>query len=503
MDTFKVYLPSNACPDAFPNNSSTDYRTQLKNPINLEGAWKVGVASISYSPSISDEKERAQIDYRVKKKIETTVHTLYEPKFLLKDGKWLGHDGITPPIPLPNSADIDSVIQHLNNVRKLVMDSVTLKRFQNLPFLFHRDANDKVIYYGYISAFSLQLSNKLCSALGFENNTIFTGHQQMMATKKRQKVKLTADDYVVSFMDTNITKKKQRVYVKQTRERFGNVSLFVRHVQETKALTGTHLRFEFENGKLVVHNDKSDVGIVFSSHFADTFHLPHCLLGKSSCKGTQPYVYHWKQVFNHWYFDMYTSELETTIVSQMQDLTLELYPWHYKSIKQLLRAIKTKTQNILQVALKDSYNAEAHMFDLSLEESDHCSLVKGPWINCRFSKNLSTLLGVFPSDFIQNRSLVSMQEVNAIANHSRQLHLMSNVIQPTSYGQHQRQILCDFLHMSNPSVVIEKHFKPISYHTVARNIIDMIHVQLTDEDYQPISIKDATTIVTLYFSKDK
>ena len=96
-----------------------------------------------------------------------------------------------------------------------------------------------------------------------------------------------------------------------------------------------------------------------------------------------------------------------------------------------------------------------------------------------------------------------MREVDSLANHSRQLHVLSNVSKPTAYGNHQRQILSEFLHKQQTLPMIEKRFNPIRYHPVARNNIDMIHVQVTDDDYRPISIQNAATIVTLYFRQIK
>ena len=55
--------------------------------------------------------------------------------------------------------------------------------------------------------------------------------------------------------------------------------------------------------------------------------------------------------------------------------------------------------------------------------------------------------------------------------------------------------------MQNAEPITEKRFDPISYEPVARSDIDMLHLQLADDSYKPISIQDATTIVTLYFHK--
>ena len=65
MSSFKVYLPSNACPDIYPNNTPTDYHINFDNPIELEGQWEVGVESICYASKIYDSAETASIDVTV------------------------------------------------------------------------------------------------------------------------------------------------------------------------------------------------------------------------------------------------------------------------------------------------------------------------------------------------------------------------------------------------------------------------------------------------------
>ena len=77
MDAFKVYLPSNACPVLFPDNTATDYRTRFDKAIDLSGSWEVGVGSIAYSSRINDEKERAQVQFNVTAPKEVTINSLH------------------------------------------------------------------------------------------------------------------------------------------------------------------------------------------------------------------------------------------------------------------------------------------------------------------------------------------------------------------------------------------------------------------------------------------
>ena len=76
MDSFKVYLPSNACTQLYPNNSPSDYRTRLDQPINVDGDWEVGLESVFYLPNFQNEGEKARIDF-VNVVTSRTVNSIY------------------------------------------------------------------------------------------------------------------------------------------------------------------------------------------------------------------------------------------------------------------------------------------------------------------------------------------------------------------------------------------------------------------------------------------
>ena len=61
MDSFHIYLPSNACQHLYPNNTASNYQTQMDQTINLSGEWEVGVESICYSSHIEEKRVKAQI----------------------------------------------------------------------------------------------------------------------------------------------------------------------------------------------------------------------------------------------------------------------------------------------------------------------------------------------------------------------------------------------------------------------------------------------------------
>ena len=54
MEQFNIYLPSNVSPEAFPNNSPSQFSTILSDEINLDGKdWEVGVQNILYPSHVS------------------------------------------------------------------------------------------------------------------------------------------------------------------------------------------------------------------------------------------------------------------------------------------------------------------------------------------------------------------------------------------------------------------------------------------------------------------
>ena len=164
-----------------------------------------------------------------------------------------------------------------------------------------------------------------------------------------------------------------------------------------------------------------------------------------------------------------------------------------------MSAINKKTRTLLKEDLKSDYDPKAHAVTFSVDMDNQAQVELGPWIQCHLDQNLANLFSL-PALKIKH-TMRGLQEVDTLSNHSRQLHVLSDVIQPTAYGEHQRPILCDFLHKASNDAINEITFDPISYHAIAKNNMDMVHIQVTDDNYNPLSIKDSKTIVTLYFRR--
>ena len=505
MDSFKVYLPSNACPNIFPQNTATDYRTHFEKGIDLDGQWEVGVESICYSSHINDDKEKAQLQLFIKWKESVPTNNLYPFSFITTEkNEWRGFEGISPKRFEKDATQIESVISTLNDMNLQMMTPQKFELSGNI-FVFDLSEDGYVRYFTSDYNFTLQLTNRLAQLLGFGYQTVLNVYTTYTAKQKpsTSKVPLSESDYLLRYMDTTCQKRDQRISLKASGQSVDGKEESFLTLWKQLVTSKTGVQAEFKSGKLILHNFRKDIGITFSYQFSRTFSMREPFFGKGSRWASKASALNSDCTAEDWYIDVYNTKLDMSSITKHEEIDLNLYPWRCKSMRQLFYILNSQVQNLLKDKLKEHYDEKKHHFQLSLQASDHAKLELGPWLEwCHFSKKLSFLLG-FPNIAIKDVETLGRREVDSLDNHSRQLHLLSNVIKPTAYGRQQRQILCDFLHERSTLPIVEKRFNPISYHPVSRNQIDMIHMQITDDDYNPICIQNSSTIVTLYFRKMK
>ncbi|MEL7181543.1 MAG: hypothetical protein AAFN63_17235 [Pseudomonadota bacterium] len=512
MESFKVYLPSNACPHLFPDNTPTDYRIRFDKPIDLNGQWEVGVESVLYSSRINDDKERSEIVLNVETTVDKTVNSLYPYEFITTSpdpdiGVWKGFRGIVPTYFETDFTKIESVIKTLNDMNYDMLNPEKERKNGHI-FYFSLDKDNHVEYECSDSTgFVLQLTNEMAKLLGFDYVSVLYGRKMkaLLQPQFDKKDPLKQGAYLLRYLNTNVQESQKRIYLKVFGAPFVGKEDALLKLWEKTVTSSWKIKAEFKSEKLILHNWNAGIGIRFSPEFSNRFCHPAPFFGKGSRWAFQ--APKWTEGTieqEQWYVDIYTEKMETTEQKAVIDVSLELYPWRSASMKKLIYLINTKMVSLLKLNLENKYDAAKYRFELTFDDvSGHCNLILGPMLHsCNLSKNLSYLLG-FKSDEIRERASSGVRKADSLTNHSRQLHLISNVIQPTAYGKHQRQILCDFLHVRDLKPITGKRFDPISYHPVARSGIDMIHLRLTDDTYNNISIQDATTIVTLYFRKVK
>ena len=487
---FKVYLPSNACPHVYPSNTPTDFRTQLNQPITLEGQWEVGVESICYAAHIHDEKQRATLTCKVAKVIKPPVNDVSKYRYRTTPS-WPGFEGILPPHFEPDSRKVEDVLDCLNGLNDVMLTS-------RRAFRFYISVRNNVVFYPYDRQLYLKLSPRLAQALGF-GFVDTLGGKPYEAFFKRKTMTLTHKDYHVTYLNTTVQKLAHNITIKWGGKAFdGRLESFI--AMWNKAVSPyVRASVEFKKGKLIIHNHEETMALVFSPSFQRTFHHEWPIIGAASVWSAKRLNLSASQQ-EYWYVDVYSAELVRTRRLSYTNIPITLYPWRQKTVQTLLRLINRKVTRTLQRKLKSAYNKARHEFRLSLQPTEHMTLRLGRRLEVEFSQNLAYLLG-FPNQRYDRRETDAVREVDHLFNRSRRLHLLTNIIQPTAIGNKQVQIIRDFLHKNSNESMAEKHFDPISYIPVRINTIDMIHFQLVDDTYEPVDIKDSKTLVTLYFRK--
>ena len=191
----------------------------------------------------------------------------------------------------------------------------------------------------------------------------------------------------------------------------------------------------------------------------------------------------------------------TTAHGNVFEYTADVRPWQFDKIEKAMKHINEKVTNSLRTNLGWKYEESLHNFVLSHNSNGYSKLSLGSELTVRLSNNLYKLLGLCKPtlQYVQPYGVRPISKT--IGGERRQLFLLSNIAKPTAYGQERLQILQQFVYKPSKKTVIEKRFEPISYLPLMSNNIEMIQIQITDEDYDPLYLLDYTTIVCLYFRK--
>lgn len=507
MNFFKVYLPSNACTELYPNNTPSDYRTRFDKPIDLKGNWEVGVESIIYSPYIDDEDERAHINVSIQKQKLTTVNNMRWFHYVLRsDDTWPGFHGIEPDIYEEDSNDIDGVLRTLNMLGRKIITTEE----QDFPiFHFRRSENDQVLYFPIDKSLTMLLTTELADVLGFSYEVVLGGAKVSVAKHNRKTgIHLTKANYHIKYFSSNVLEKVKRISLdpnvcrglKNEDEFF---TAFVR-MWNLHVYPVVYMSCHFADKKLVLKN-YGNHAIVLSPHLAESFGHPYPFFGVETERWAVNAAYlNSPPLSAMWYVDVFSNKMDVTVEMIPDNFTLNVYPWKFTSLQQVLRYLNSEVSHKTQIMAKTLYDETHHQIAFDMNLSEYCSLKIGKWIDMvQLSPNLSHLLGL-PSR-VTEKTMNAVREASIIKNRPRQLYLLSNMVQRTVVGKERLPILQDFLHRKSDNVhgVIEKRFNPISYIPIQKPWLDFIHLQLVDEHYQAVKIKDSKTLVTLYFQQIK
>ena len=504
MSSFKFYLVSNASPDVYPNNTPSDFRTSLNKPLDLEGKWEVGLERICYSAEIDDDEEEATMTMYTCKYSYPIVNFHHKYQYrLTTNNQWIGHRGIKPQVYEENPLNLPMICQTLNSMG---YDMTTTTR----PFYFTHNAEGGLSYTCYDNGLFLSFSPYMSQRLGLDPSTTLGSYEREGVSEftyefdVKPKIDypspLHRDDYHVRYLHVGLQKALHIITVKEVGESFNGTQENFRKIMEEKLPFS--LDIAYGGDRLVLTNLDEDLAFDFSPMMRFNFNLKGPLIGRNNLASSEPFK--WSDVKDvtdeHWYVAIFGTAMRTWSVYDCTSHPIPLSPWKYADIAELLQGINMKVKDKLQHALKEKYNAEHHKCTLQLQPSNHALLTLGEHTQVEFSDNLRHLLG-FPNQRLTNSQVVAPREVDVLINRSRQLHVLTNIVQPTAVGQRQVQILRDFVHTNVEAKLNEKHFDIISYVPLQLTSINDIHIQIVDSEYKPVKLKERKTLLVLYFRK--
>lgn len=330
--------------------------------------------------------------------------------------------------------------------------------------------------------------------------------------------KLNQKDYELKYMSSNIQRKIRHIELKPQGVGIGllpdsirpeeEVVRYIRNISKLIKIKAT-----IQKDKIIISNTERNVAFQFSSDFMKSFidvntgenklWNPFCpcivfpqstlALGISKLKEND-------QARSNWYLNAFDTSLDLTERPVVQKLNVSVNPWLYKNISEAMKHINEKVKATVTNALTVDYQAKEHDFNLSTTATGRAKLTHGKNILPKFSKNLAYLFGL-PNEPFRDLTTMAIRELDDIENRRRQLYILCNVTETTSFGEHQRNILCDFLHMGGSERMTEKSFRPVTYHSLNTTSFNDIHIEIVTDDFKPISMKEIDTVLTLHFRR--
>ena len=499
MDSFKVYLPSNASAGIFPNNTPSNYQTQFSDPIQLQGEWEAGLESIHYSTKIGDEEESVQLNLAVEAQNKIYVTSRYPYKYrITEDGKWpVQFLDVYPKNIVTDPSDREGVIRCLNTINREILE------FGEKSDVFSfKVEGEKTVFIGETNGILVATTTNMSRYLGFGWTHIFSGRTNISGELKRRIPKsFVRDDYHVKIIDTNVLQKVGRVVIKESGRIFPDPKRQLKEVW-TKELKNYDIKVRFsKSGKLIIDNFNPLVTIRLSPDFSKTFDIAEAIF--SSNTEWALVKFDSKKLYEKdlWYVDLYYNNIDHFLKIGLHDISIGFTPRRYHDVHHIIPTINSLTEAKLKETLASTYNDDFHKCELSFFKN-HTQLDVGRWVSLTISDNLSFLLGFDKAKF-EAGNYLSKRLPATLEQREQHLFVLTDFIQSSSYGDVKMDILQEFVHEGNSieQRIIEKRFHPISYNPVKCSYIENIQIQLVNEIFKPIYIDNSKTIVILHFRK--
>lgn len=490
MKEFDHVLPSNIVSKDYPNNTPSNFTTQFINPINLEGAWEVGVKSIFYASSIGNRDEKANVKLNYNGMKEELANNLYPVKYnLTKDQKWnyrVRHSNWKPKFPIPDSK---SLVKAMNAMNPVISSN-------NNTLHFYLQGLKRLRYKTQHEGLSIRMSRQLTLALGYQWRVFLSMHSRALINSDlilSEIAKLKADDLSIKVFDRNVVKRKARILFKARGEAALSKDDFLNRWKE-KIQPIFNARVDFKSDKVVISIMNDDAGAI-TFHPAMNHAIQHeeALFGQGEYWANYVYLHKRQRRFedDEWIIDIYGDEMKTVQIPHRVEILLELYPRHY-TLDQLM----TFLSKTLTLKLQQNNAHGAVVFSL---DKQFTKLQQPEEAVMELSSNLANILG-FKTLVLKGNHHISNILPATLDQREQEIYIHTDITDRMNYGDGKRQMLQHFIHNKPHAYgIVEKFFNPIVYQPVVKNHINHIHIQLLGNYEQQLYIKDSKTIVTLHF----
>lgn len=495
MDSFKLYLPSNASTQHFPQNSSSAFKTRLNNPIHLTGNWEVAVESLFYKTKVI-KNEESEIKVELETQHRHLVNAIYDYEFKMSK-IWTYKTFGLRSLSLHPPPTYKQSIEKLNEVNREILFGLK----DIFKFYF---TNDAVTFKAETDAFSIALTAKMAKHCGFGSRTILTGSKPIIANKADPQ-ELLLTDYDVSIFEQNVIKRKERIYIKS----FGQGTLKPKQLirrWKKKVAAKYDINLSFENGKVVIQNENENIALSFSKQLDICIGFHHPIFTKGTFVSPLTYLQDLKSSVTEfqWYVDIYGDELSISKAKYLSsaEFSYKFIPRSFPSIGLLYTHLNRELLTLSRKKIKEHFNSHEHSIKFSIDKDNNSKLEVGESVTIELDETLSYLLGFPKKSFVSGETIYSKMSAVAIDEREQFLCLHANVIQPISYGDEKRYILQQFLHNKTDSNgIIVKRFEPLSFLPILSNFIDQVEIKITNIHDKVINFLDSKTIVLLHFRK--
>ena len=501
MDSsFEYILPSNTSSARYPNNSASHYTTVPNNPLQLEGAWEVGVKSVFYNSHIGDLKEKAAVKLDYEKRITTFVKDVYPMKYkVTSDNKW---DYSWRKVPTFNVRTLtpQSTLYEIKAYEKAIAKQLTEWRNviveDNQELFWYTNNYPYMYYFTAIEGFTIKFKHVMAKFLGYQWH-VYLSKQGRFRVRSQlfRNAKLTTDDHEIMVFDPNVIKRETRIILKPKGESVLSQDEFVKRWQE-RVVPHLKSNVEFKKDKLVVHLYNAKAAVVFNRCLLDTIRCDESLFGFGTYWANHVY-YPSKEGIkpeeDDWIVDVYSDELRSDTTSRILHYNDEVCIRQYTIPKLLVRLSRQLTRFVKQHGSTES---------VQLALNDNFVQVKLPrGTTLEFTSNLMSMLG-FSQPKLEELVQVGSILPATLDKREQEIFIHLDIIDLMNYGTGKRQMLQHFVHNKDASHgIVERFFNPIIYQPVTKKMIESLTIEFIGGHHQRLIIKDSKSIVTLHFRK--